>query len=165
MKEDVSYIEFSTGGVYTLLLLLSKEVMLDIGKLGKKKFPRGYYTYMGSALGKGSTSLKHRITRHLKKEKRKFWHIDYLLADENVSIKAIVVAQTREKLECKVNNYIKSIKGAESLVNGFGASDCRKHCGTHLVYFSETQKVDLFIQKLVSYLKSLADVLSVHVVR
>lgn len=166
MKEDVSCIpEFSSGGVYTLLLFLPKEVTLDIGKLGKQRFPSGHYTYTGSALGNGATCLKHRIARHLRKEKRKFWHIDYLLANENVSIEAVVATQTKEKMECNLNSYIKSIKGAEVPVNGFGASDCRKRCGTHLVYFPEVEKADLLVQKLTGHLKPLAGILSVHVVR
>ena len=48
MKTDISVIsELSTGGVYTLLVLVPKQVTLTIGKLGKQTFPRGYYTYTG----------------------------------------------------------------------------------------------------------------------
>jgi len=69
MKMDVSLIsEISTNGVYTLLLFVAKESTVEIGKLGKQKFPRGYYSYTGSALGKGATSLKHRLARHLRKK-------------------------------------------------------------------------------------------------
>ena len=164
MKEDVNVIEFSSGGVYTLLLFLPKEVTVTVGSLGKQKFPRGYYTYTGSALGRGTTCLKHRITRHLRKEKRKFWHIDYLLADENVSIAAVVAAQTKGKMECNLNNYIKNIKGAKVQVYGFGASDCKKRCGTHLLHFPEVEKAELLIQKLTGYLKSVTSIFSVHVV-
>jgi len=48
-------------------------------------FPKGYYCYTGSARGSGSTNLKHRIGRHLKKEKRMFWHIDYVLKNQNIN--------------------------------------------------------------------------------
>ena len=45
MKMDVSVIsELSTGGVYTLLLFLAKEFTLDIGKLGKQRFPSEYWS-------------------------------------------------------------------------------------------------------------------------
>jgi len=165
MKEDVSCIKFSAGGVYTLLLFLPKEVTVTIGKLGKHGFPRGYYTYTGSALGKGASSLKHRIIRHLRKEKRKFWHIDYLLADENVSIEAVVAAQTAEKMECNLNSYVKRLESAEVPVNGFGASDCRKRCVAHMLYFPEVEKADLLIKKLVRHLQYSAGIHSVHVVR
>ncbi len=163
MKEDVNNIELSTGGVYTLLLFLSKEITLEIGKLGNQKFPMGYYTYTGSALGKGSNILKHRLSRHLRKEKRKFWHIDYLLANENVSIEAILVVETRKMMECEINTTIKSLNQAVVQVKGFGSSDCKNNCKTHLLHFPEVDKVDLLVQKLVSDVNKLADILSVHV--
>jgi len=150
MKTDVNLIsELSTTGIYTLLLFLSKKVTVDIGKLGKQRFPEGYYTYTGSALGKGASSLKHRIARHLRKEKRKFWHIDYLLADENVSVEAVVAAETNEDMECNLNSY---------------ASDCKKKCGSHLLYFPEIENVDWLVQKLVKHLQSSSGILSVLVV-
>jgi len=165
MKEDVSISsEFSTTGIYTLLLFLSKQVTLTIGKLGKQRFPMGYYTYTGSALGKGASSLKHRIARHLRKEKRMFWHIDYLLADENVSVEAVIVAETNENMECKTNQHMKTIMGAKVPVKGFGASDCRKNCKSHLLYFPEIENADCLVQKLVEYLQSSSDILSVYVV-
>lgn len=165
MKTDINLIsELSTSGIYTLLLFLSKEVTVDIGKLGKQRFPEGYYTYTGSALGKGASSLKHRIARHLRKEKRKFWHIDYLLADENVSVETVVAAETNEDMECNLNSYLKSISGAKVPVTGFGASDCRKNCGSHLLYFPEIENVDWLVQKLVRQLQSSSGILSVLVV-
>jgi Uri superfamily endonuclease len=164
MKEDIRLIqELSTNGIYTLLLFLPKEVTLTIGKLGKQRFPRGYYTYTGSALGKGASCLKHRVARHLRKEKRKFWHIDYLLADENVSVEAVIAAETNKKMECNINSHIKGIKGAEVPVKGFGASDCRKNCGSHLLYFPEIENADCLVQKLVRYLQSESGILSVYV--
>jgi len=162
MKIDVNLI--STTGIYTLLLFLSKEVTLTIGKLGKQRFPMGYYTYTGSALGKGASSLKHRIARHLRKEKRKFWHIDYLLADENVSVEAVIIAETNENMECKTNQHIKTIMGAKVPVKGFGASDCRKNCESHLLYFPEIENADCLVQKLVTHLQSSSGILSVYVV-
>ncbi len=165
MKTDVSLIsELSSTGIYTLLLFLSKEVTVDIGMLGKQRLPMGHYTYTGSALGKGASSLKHRIARHLRKEKRKFWHIDYLLADENVSVEAVIVAETNENMECKTNQHIKTIMGAKVPVKGFGASDCRKNCESHLLYFPEIENADCLVQKLVEYLQSSSDILSVYMV-
>ena len=165
MKIDVNLVsEFSTSGIYTLLLLVSEEVTLTVGKLGKQNFPRGYYVYTGSALGKGATSLKQRIARHLKKEKPRFWHIDYLLADENVSVEAVIAAETNKKMECAINSHIKGIEGAEIPVKGFGASDCRKNCGSHLLYFPEIQNADWLVQKLVRHLQSESGILSLCVV-
>ncbi len=163
MKEHINNIELSTGGVYTLLLFLSKEIILEIGKLGKQKFPVGHYTYTGSALGKGSKILNHRLSRHLRKEKRKFWHIDYLLANENVTIEAILVVETRKRMECEINIMIKSQNQALVPVKRFGATDCKNNCKTHLLYFPKVDKLDLIIQKLVSDANKLTDILSVHV--
>jgi len=165
MKKDVNLVsEFSTSGIYTLLLFVSEGVTLTVGKLGKQNFPSGYYTYTGSALGKGATSLKHRIARHLRKQKSRFWHIDYLLADENVSVEAVIAAETNKKMECKINSHIKGIKGAKVPIKGFGASDCRKNCGSHLLYFPEIENADCLVQKLVRYLQSVSGILSVYVV-
>jgi Uri superfamily endonuclease len=165
MKEDIRLIqELSPSGIYMLLIFLQKEVTLTIGKLGKQRFPMGYYTYTGSALGKGGTSLKHRIARHLRKEKQMFWHIDYLLADENVSIEAVIVAETNQNMECKINQRIKTMKGAKVQIKGFGASDCRKNCGSHLLYFPEIKKADFLVRSLVGQLQSASGILSVCVV-
>jgi len=69
MTIDASLVsQLSMSGVYMLILFVSKETTVTIGRLGKQKFPRGYYSYAGSALGKG-TGLKHRISRHLRKKK------------------------------------------------------------------------------------------------
>ena len=125
----------------------------------------GYYTYTGSALGKGASSLRHRISRHLRKKKRKFWHTDYLLANENVSVEAGVVAETKENMECKINQYLKRIVGAKVPVKGFGASDCQKKCRSHLLYFPDIEQTDLLVQKIVKQLQSLTGILSVSVVR
>ena len=163
MKEHINNIELSTGGVYTLLLFLSKEIILEIGKLGKQKFPMGHYTYTGSALGKGINILNHRLSRHLRKEKRKFWHIDYLLANENVTIEAILVVETRKRMECEINIMIKRQNQALVPVKRFGATDCKNNCKTHLLHFPEVDKVNLIIQKLVSDANKLTDILSVHV--
>ena len=165
MKTEANPVsEFPASGIYALLLFVSREVTLTVGKLGKHRFPRGYYVYTGSALGKGAAGLKHRIARHLRKQKPRFWHIDYLLADENVSVEAVIAAEASENMECKLNSHIKGTEGAEVPVKGFGASDCRKNCGSHLLYFSEIENSDFLVQKLVRNLRSACGTFSVHVV-
>lgn len=165
MKEESTQIpELPMKGIYTLILFLSKEVSLKVGKLGKKRFPRGYYTYTGSALGRGATSLKHRIARHLRQKKQKFWHIDYLLANKNVSVKAVVAAETKEKMECTINNHLKKVQETKTQVNGFGASDCRKNCGSHLLYFPRIKETACLVQKIAENLQSYSRILSVLVI-
>jgi len=123
-------------GTYTLIIFLSKEACLNVGKLGIQKFPRGYYAYTGSALGAGASSLSRRVSRHLRKEKRKLWHVDFLLTHENTTVTAVVAAQINEKAECRMNQYIKGREATIPVV-GFGASDCKEDCGSHLLYFGE----------------------------
>jgi Uri superfamily endonuclease len=155
---------FSTKGIYTLLLFLSQEVNLNVGRLGRKRLPEGTYTYTGSALGKGASNLKHRIARHFRKKKRKFWHIDYLLANPNVSIETVIVAETNKNLECQTNQHLKEIAGARVQVKGFGASDCRKNCGSHLLYFPDIEQPDFLVQRVVEYLRSSDGIFSVSVI-
>jgi Uri superfamily endonuclease len=165
LKEEPTQVpELPTNGTYTLILFLPKVIDLNIGKLGKKRLLKGYYTYTGSALGKGATNLRYRIARHLRKKKRKFWHIDYLLANKNVSMKAVIAVETKENMECTINRYLKKIVGVKVQVRGFGASDCRKNCRSHLLYFPEIKKADFLIQKLFGFLQSSSGVLSVCVI-
>ncbi|GAI79672.1 unnamed protein product [marine sediment metagenome] len=99
----------------------------------------------------------------LQEQSSAFWHIDYILADENVSVEAVIVAETNEDMECNLNSYMKSIRGAKVPVTGFGASDCKKNCGSHLVHFPEIENVDWLVQKLVRHLQLSSGILSVNV--
>ena len=162
MTMDVNIL--SEHGTYTLLLHAEKQVTVTAGILGKHRFPVGYYSYTGSAMGKGA-SLKNRIARHLRKEKRCFWHIDYLLENENVSVDAVVAAETRYKMECEINQHIRTDMGAKVQVRGFGASDCRRNCQSHLLFFPDAENVGLLVQDLVIGFRLVSGVLAVHVIR
>lgn len=121
-------------GTYTLMITVSDELEVNVGRLGVKTFLPGCYIYTGSALGKGATSLPNRLARHLKTVKKRHWHIDYLLANKNVSIEAIVIISSKEKLECKVNQFIRDQTKAKAPIPKFGASDCPNRCKSHLLY-------------------------------
>jgi len=124
-------------GIYTLIIMVNTKSRLKVGKLGYFNFKKGYYAYTGSALGDGATSLKTRVARHLKKEKPKNWHIDFLLANKNAKVTAVIVAESNVNKECQINNLIKNIQGAKVPIVGFGASDCKQNCKSHLIYFGE----------------------------
>jgi len=124
-------------GIYTLIVFLSKEAQFKVGKLGTQRFPAGYYAYTGSALGRGASNLKQRVTRHLQKRKRKFWHIDFLLAHENAAVIVVIADRTDRKAECNLNLFVRKELGAKIPVVGFGASDCKQNCESHLLYFGE----------------------------
>ena len=108
---------------YQLRIAIAKPVRLRIGRLGRFLFPAGRYVYTGSA----KRNLEARIARHLRKEKALRWHIDWLLAAPGV---AVVSVKRSGESECALNRKI----AGTILVPGFGASDCREGCGSHLRY-------------------------------
>jgi Uri superfamily endonuclease len=124
-------------GIYTLIILVNTKSRLKVRKLGYFNFKKGYYAYTGSALGAGAASLKRRVARHLKKKKSKHWHIDFLLANKNAQVTAVIAAESNANRECQINNLIKNIQGANVPIVGFGASDCKQNCKSHLIYFGE----------------------------
>ena len=113
-------------GTYCLIIHLKEKSNVKIGKLGFMEFDDGYYVYTGSALN----SLKARLKRHLSDEKKLFWHVDYLLANENCEIDEIVYAVDDGKWECVIATEI-SKHGNE--IKNFGCSDCG--CDSHLFHF------------------------------
>ncbi len=110
-----------TKGIYTLIIFLPQNTNLNVGQLGPNEFPEGYYTYTGSATGRGSTSPKGRLSRHLRKQKRMHWHIDYLLAAHNVNIVGVISAETAKKMECITNRSLEETENVEIPVRGFDA--------------------------------------------
>lgn len=122
-------------GIYSLILYVSEDSVLEVGVLGVQKLPMGYYVYTGSALGKGSSSLIGRVARHTSPKKKKVWHIDYLLASQNTTVRMIILGPTERRLECKINRCIK--EKARVLISRFGASDCKEECQSHLLYLGK----------------------------
>ena len=68
------------SGSYVLLLYLADDRTIPVGRQGVLNFSAGCYAYVGSAMN----GLYQRINRHLRKEKKRHWHIDYLLEEEPV---------------------------------------------------------------------------------
>lgn len=110
---------------YQLWLHVARELTIRVGRLGRCRFPAGWYTYTGSA----RRGLRARLRRHCDppEGKRNRWHADYLLASPGVSIRFVLLS---EKPECAVN----AAGGGSCPCPGFGASDCRAGCGSHLRY-------------------------------
>jgi Uri superfamily endonuclease len=112
-------------GSYILVIKLKQKKEIQIGKLGKILFKKGFYIYVGSALN----GLEQRINRHLKKNKKTHWHIDYFL--DFADIIDILYKESETKVECD----IASILNKKLLtIPYFGSSDCR--CKSHLFYGS-----------------------------
>lgn len=111
-------------GSYILILELQCAKVSKLGSLGSFNFKKGYYLYVGSAM----KNLDKRVSRHMRKRKKLFWHIDYLgkLAD---GIRYQVI-RSCSKQECQLSKSLASIFPAGP--KGFGSSDCS--CKTHLYY-------------------------------
>jgi Uri superfamily endonuclease len=110
-------------GSYILFINLKFDAKIDIGKLGKISFCKGHYIYVGSALN----GLDIRIQRHLVKEKKLHWHIDYLLTKADAI--QVFYRLGNKKEECNIANVLKENL---SSIDGFGCSDCE--CKSHLFY-------------------------------
>ncbi len=106
-----------------LIIQVDKTVDVNIGALGKLTFEKGLYAYVGSA----QANLEQRIKRHLRKEKRLFWHIDHLLNDGAARIVKVLYKQAYKTEEC---NLAKAVGEIGEAVAGFGCSDCS--CRSHL---------------------------------
>ncbi|HLN87617.1 MAG TPA: GIY-YIG nuclease family protein [Candidatus Limnocylindrales bacterium] len=124
------------GGCYTLVIVLSKQRSIRVGKLGKFLFLKGTYLYTGSAMA----GLRRRIARHLRKRKKLHWHIDYLLNCAGTAVKGVMIHRSSSRQECLHNKRIFRLPGARVTVPGFGSSDCRADCPSHLVYFVSKPK-------------------------
>ncbi len=110
-------------GIYVLIVQVKKPIQTEIGALGKLTFAEGLYAYVGSA----QNNLELRVARHRRKEKRLFWHIDYLLNNEAAEVIAVYQNAGDRTEECRIASLLES--NAQPIA-GFGCSDCS--CHSHL---------------------------------
>lgn len=116
-------------GTYVLVLPARIRGSLPVGKLGVMQLLPGDYLYVGSAHGPGG--LRSRLRRHLREEKKTFWHIDYLRA--YLEIREIWLNTGSRQLEHWAAEALSELEGSSIPIPGFGASDCR--CPSHLYHF------------------------------
>jgi len=119
-------------GSYVLIMQLPRQQTITIGSLSDVYFPRGYYAYVGSAMGR----FKPRLNYHLKGNKKPHWHIDYLLA--KAFITDIILCETKQRSECTI---AQALKGQFDAIPGFGASDCK--CNSHLFFAPKEMKTTI----------------------
>lgn len=123
------------SGLYQLVIRMPKTRAVMIGRLGSFPFPAGYYVYTGSA----KRGLESRVARHLRKQKKMRWHIDYLLRQGRV---VEVKKYGGDALsECELSRMVEGLRGSEIIVPGFGSSDCK--CSTHLFHFRRNPAQEL----------------------
>ena len=115
------------SGIYALRLHLRRPRWVAAGRLGRCRLAAGWYVYVGSP----KRNLTARLTRHLRNEKRKRWHIDYLRAEAHVH--QVWLWPWTEGAECRTNGRIQALSGANVPWKGFGSSDC--NCLAHLTLF------------------------------
>jgi len=100
-------------GAYILLLYLPRNSIIKTkGKVFRLK--KGYYAYVGS----GMNSLEGRVLRHLRKDKKLHWHIDYLTLIATPLKAYLVPSPVRIEEELS-----KSLNMVGKVVKGFGSSD------------------------------------------
>ena len=120
--------------IYVLIIYVDKSCIVKVGALGDIIFDKGIYAYVGSA----QKNFHQRINRHLRKEKKLFWHIDYLLNNKYTKIKKILFKPGKKNEEC---NLAKLIGNFGKKISKFGCSDCC--CNSHLFKI----KTDNFLEE------------------
>jgi Uri superfamily endonuclease len=122
-------------GSYLLHLFLKKTIRIDAGSLQGVVLPRGKYIYVGSARG----GIEGRVARHQRLAQNKtgklHWHIDYLLIHPH--LKFIGFETLAGKDECTVSQQLASKNKIRAPAPGFGSTDCRRGCKSHLYFIDE----------------------------
>lgn len=121
-------------GTYVLVMQLSKDKTIAIGKLGVFNLRAGRYYYVGSAMGSGG--LASRVGRHFRADadKKLRWHVDYLRAD--MTLVGCWVWQSEMKLECDIAQQLSELaKRTEllAIMAKVGSSDCG--CLGHVFFY------------------------------
>jgi Uri superfamily endonuclease len=127
-------------GIYALIIDLTQDATITVGALGETHFKEGTYVYVGSA----QANLEQRVKRHLRKEKRLHWHIDYLLSNPHAKITNVLYLQGDKSAECKTAQQVR-MQGEP--VQGFGCSDC--HCASHCFLVAGSEFLGEFMEPLV----------------
>ena len=124
-------------GVYVLIIQVDEDTDVNVGAIGRLTFKKGLYAYVGSA----QNNLEQRVKRHLGKEKRRFWHVDYLLDDYATKVVEVFYEQADKTEECAIAGVIGE-RGEP--IDGFGSSDCR--CKSHLFRIGDYEFLQEFMQ-------------------
>jgi Uri superfamily endonuclease len=122
-------------GSYVLLMRCQSAADCRVGKRATIALQKGWYAYVGSALGAGG--LRARLVHHLRpvaeRTARSHWHIDYLR--EHLPVNEVWIIESRERLEHDWAQGFLALPGATIPVPGLGASDCA--CPSHLFYLTK----------------------------
>ncbi len=125
-------------GIYVVLISVRENILVKVGALGEILFEKGLYAYVGSA----QNNLEKRVKRHFRKNKPKFWHIDYLLENKEAEIIEVYYKEAEKSEECQVAGEIKEVSQP---ISGFGASDCS--CISHLFKLNDPKSFRKIVQR------------------
>jgi Uri superfamily endonuclease len=126
------------NGTYILILYRKKGEFVCVGALGNVFFKKGFYAYVGRALG--INGFFNRIGRHVRSHKRLRWHVDYL----RLPVREVWVSDVGKKYECGWAKVLD--QAASNHVPKFGSTDCR--CPSHLFYFKTRKTLQDALKKL-----------------
>jgi Uri superfamily endonuclease len=126
------------SGTYILLVHLSSNLVVEVGRLGTIDFDAGMYAYVGSAFGPGG--LAARLRRAALGPRRAHWHIDYVLVEADLVGALLKIDDTRR--ECSWALWVG--ERAQGSAAGFGSSDCR--CASHLFFVGEGERAEEMIR-------------------
>lgn len=116
-------------GSYALVMCNRARIEIDVGRLGRARFERGFLVYVGSAFGPGG--LRARVGRHASTQKTVHWHIDYLRP--HVELEEAWLNTGRENRE---HEWARRLGAQIEIAHPrFGASDCR--CTSHLFFSAD----------------------------
>ncbi len=121
------------NGCYQLILHLCNYKYVQVGKLGSFEFEQGYYIYTGSH----QKTLNKRIERHLRQNKKRHWHIDYLTTCQEFNKVAVFIYRDWID-ECQIQREFLDFSKAETSHSGFGNGDCTNRCQSHLLYMQQS---------------------------
>ena len=113
---------------YILVINVLRFLSVKVGRLGLIKFKPGLYVYIGSA----KRNFLSRIRRHLAKNKRRFWHIDYLLTQKEARVERVYFTKRRDEYQ-----LTRGLMGFP-YIKDFGSSDCRS--SSHLFYIEKRNR-------------------------
>lgn len=133
-------------GNYVLILQVERPFQAYVGTLGKNRFKSGFYLYVGSALGCGSSSLEGRLNRHLRRLKRIHWHIDHLTTTPYVKVVSAYYVETDVRRECELTDTLVEEFSGRVEPSGFGSTDCG--CDGHLIYIGGRWTVNQIVEKI-----------------
>ena len=126
-------------GVYVLIIQVNEDTDVNVGAIGRLTFQKGLYAYVGSA----QNNLEQRVKRHLRKEKRRFWHVDYLLGNYATKVVEVLQRKGDKAEECVI---AKTMGKRGEPMDGFGSSDCS--CKSHLFRIGDYRFLREFMQVL-----------------